>query len=385
MDFAEKVESVFRKNFNKEPLIIRSPGRVNLIGEHTDYNMGFVLPAAISKSVYFAIGISNNSHCRLIALDMNDSYEFEIENLQRSKKVWPNYLMGIIDQFLKSGYKLGGVNCVFSGDVPIGAGMSSSAALGAGFAFALNEVYQLGVSNIDLVKLSQKSENEFVGLKCGIMDQYINIFGRPDSVLKIDCRTLEHKYYPFKFSDVSIVLFDTCVSRSLASSEYNKRRAECNEGVAIISKKYQDVKSLRDVTIEMLEENKSLMSETVYKRCKYVIEENNRVLLACSALESMDLKQFGIYMNESHIGLSKKYEVSCNELDYLYELVVDKSCVYGSRMMGAGFGGCTINLIKNDCIEEISNLVKEKYKQRFGREPKVYITSIGSGTQVIKG
>jgi galactokinase len=284
---------------------------------------------------------------------------------------------------MKARYRIRGFNCVFGGDIPIGAGMSSSAALEAGLAFALNTLFDLRIEDLSLVKLAQAAENEFVGVRCGIMDQYINIFGEQDKVLRIDCRSLEYKYYPFAYPNVSIVLFDTQVSHSLASSEYNRRREECGEGVAIIKKCCPEVSSLRDVSIDMLEKCKSLMNSTIYRRCKYVVEENDRVLRACKELEKSDLKAFGAFMNQTHEGLKRDYEVSCKELDFLKILVEDKPQVYGSRMMGGGFGGCTINLIENDGIEEISIYAAKKYKQAFNIDLKTYVTSIGSGTNII--
>jgi galactokinase len=314
---------------------------------------------------------------------MNDEYQFSFDDLQFTQKGWPNYLMGIVDQFMKARYRIRGFNCVFGGDIPIGAGLSSSAALEAGLAFALNTLFDLRIEDLSLVKLAQAAENEFVGVRCGIMDQYINIFGEQDKVLRIDCRSLEYKYYPFAHPNVSIVLFDTHVSHSLASSEYNRRREECGEGVAIIKKMCPEVSSLRDVSIDMLEKCKSLMNSTIYRRCKYVVEENDRVLKACKELEKGDLKAFGAFMNQTHVGLSRDYEVSCKELDFLITLVKDNPQVYGSRMMGGGFGGCTINLIENSGIEEISTYAAKKYKQAFNIDLKTYVTSIGSGTNII--
>ena len=383
MDLVKSVESVFRKKFSEQPLLFHSPGRVNLIGEHTDYNDGYVLPAAIDKSVYFAISPRKDRNCCVVAMDMNDEHEFSIDDLQFTKKGWPNYLIGVVDQLIQAGHQIKGFNCVFAGDIPIGAGMSSSAAIEAGLAFALNFIFKLQIDNLTLVKLAQKAENEFVGVKCGIMDQYINIFGKQSKVLCIDCRSLEYKYYPFIFPQISIVLFDSRISHSLASSEYNRRREECGEGVKIMKKYYPQVTSLRDVSMEMIEKYKDKMDTTIYRRCKYVVEENARVLHACQDLEKGDLKSFGKDMLKSHEGLSHDFEVSCKELDYLVELVQNDPHVYGSRMMGGGFGGCTINLIENNYIEKISKIVAEKYKQRFKIDLKTYITSIGYGTNII--
>jgi galactokinase len=383
MSLVESAAALFREKFKEQPLLFRSPGRVNLIGEHTDYNMGYVLPAAIDKAIYFAMSPRSDRQCNVHAMDMNDEYAFSLDDLRSSKKGWPNYLMGVVDQFVKGKYSIRGFNCVFGGDIPIGAGMSSSAAIEAGLAFALNYIFELRIDALALVKFAQKAENEFVGVQCGIMDQYINIFGEKDKVLRIDCRSLEYKYYPFAFPNISIVLFDTRVSHSLASSEYNRRREECREGVALIKKYYPEVNSLRDVSLEMLQKSKQMMDPTIYRRCKYVVEENDRVLDACRELEKGDLKAFGSYMIKTHAGLSQDYEVSCRELDYLVELVKDNPHVYGSRMMGGGFGGCTINLIETNHIEQTSTTVIEKYKHQFKRDLKTYVTSIGSGTNII--
>ncbi|MEW6193550.1 MAG: galactokinase [Bacteroidota bacterium] len=380
----EKIEKKFKETFNATPLIIRSPGRVNLIGEHTDYNNGFVLPAAIDKAIYFAISPRDDNQCKLISYDLGDSHEFDVDNPQFTNKHWPNYLMGVVDQLNKNGLKLKGFNCVFGGDIPIGAGLSSSAAIEGGLAFTLNHIFNLGIDKLELVKLAQKAENEFVGVKCGIMDQYINIFGHKGNVLRIDCRSLGYEYFPFEFDNVSIVLFDTGVSHSLASSEYNKRRMECNEGVDSIKKVYNKVNSLRDVSIEMINEFKTKLDPVVYKRCKYAVEENYRLLAACDKLIQKDLTAFGEFMYQTHKGLSEDYEVSCKELDYLVEQTIDNPKIYGSRMMGGGFGGCTINLIENDAIEEVSKKIMADYKKKFNLDAKTYVTKINSGTSIIK-
>jgi len=380
----QSIEKKFRELFSENPLILRSPGRVNIIGEHTDYNMGFVLPGAIDKAIYFAISPRNDNKCKLYAYDINESHEFSIDKIEKSEKNWPNYLMGIVDQLNKNGYKINGFNCVFGGDIPIGAGLSSSAAIEAGLAYALNYIFDLKIDKLDLVKLSQKSENEFVGVKCGIMDQYINIFGEENKVLKIDCRSLEYEYIPFEFKNISIVLFNTGVSHSLASSEYNQRRKECKEGVQIIQKDFPDVQSLRDVSLEMIYDYKNKMPEKIFNRCKYVVEENNRLLKACNALKKKDLPTVGNLMYQTHEGLSKDYEVSCEELDFLVELTKNDDRIFGARMMGGGFGGCTINLIEKNDVNDICNLFAEKYKRKFGIELKYYITSINKGTSFIK-
>jgi galactokinase len=383
MSLVENVELKFKELFNNHPLIIRSPGRVNLIGEHTDYNMGFVLPASIDKAVYFAITPRNDDECILFALDMNQEFRFNINNLNKSDKGWPNYLMGVVEQLIISGYKLNGFNCVFGGDIPIGAGLSSSAALEAGLVFALNYMFNLGIDNISLVKMAQKAENDFVGVKCGIMDQFINIFGKDGNVLRIDCRSLEYSYFPFNYNNISIVLFDTRVIHSLAASEYNRRRKECAEGVSEIKKSFPWVQSLRDVSLGLLNEYETKLDETIYRRCKYAVEENDRLLKACTALENHDLAAFGLLMYKTHDGLNNDYEVSCRELDYLVDLTKDNPHVFGSRMMGGGFGGCTINLIENDSIESVSKMIALEYKKKFNLETNIYITKISDGTNII--
>jgi galactokinase len=377
------VEKKFLELYSEKPLLFRSPGRVNIIGEHTDYNMGFVLPGAIDKAIYYAISPRTDDVISLFSVDLVQECVLELTNIQHQKSGWPNYLLGVVDQLIKAGYMLKGFNCVFGGDIPIGAGLSSSAAIEGGLAFALDHLFNLKINKFDLVKMAQKAENEFVGVNCGIMDQFINIFGESNKVLKIDCRSLEIKYVPFEFDDISIILFDTCVSHSLASSEYNQRRRDCTAGVELIRKENPLITSLRDVSIGMLNEYKKKLEPKIFNRCKYVVEENDRLLSACEALNKNDLKTLGALMFQTHEGLSKEYKVSCTELDFLVDLVRENPAVYGSRMMGGGFGGCTINLVENSQIEKISAEISVAYKNKFGKEMKNYITTISSGTQLI--
>ncbi len=380
---ADTVEEKFKELYNEQPLLLRSPGRVNLIGEHTDYNHGFVLPGAIDKAVYFAIAPRTDERCELFALDVEESHRFALTDLSPSPKRWPNYLIGVVDQLLRAGCPLRGFNCVFGGDIPIGAGLSSSAAIEAGLAFALDHLFDLNLDRLTLVRLAQKAENEFVGVQCGIMDQFINVFGRKAHVLRIDCRSLEHEYYPFDH-DVAVVLFNSGVSHSLASTEYNRRRAECAEGVTLLKRFSPHITHLRDVSPDMLASHKDALPPIISRRCTYVVEENARVIAACGALERADLEAFGRLMNETHDGLSSDYEVSCEELDFLVELARSADGVLGARMMGGGFGGCTINLMPKDAVGETSAMVKERYAKKFGREPETYITSISAGTTILQ-
>lgn len=384
MNLASIAEQKFREMFNESPVIVRSPGRVNLIGEHTDYNMGFVLPAAIDKAIYFAIAPGSGEFCNFYSIDFNEGIRVSTTDLRHHEKHWANYLLGVIDQLKKSGKKIGGFNCVFGGDIPIGAGLSSSAAIEAGLAFSLNHIFDLKIDKMELVKLSQRAENEFVGVKCGIMDQFINIFGSSKKVLKIDCRSLEHEYHPFDKTDLKIVLCNTLVSHSLASSEYNRRREECEEGVKILQKFYKEITSLRDADINMITNHKSEFSADVFARCKYVVEENDRVIKTCEDLDKNDFASFGNRMYGSHEGLRDLYKVSCPELDFLVEEASGLPGVFGSRMMGGGFGGCTINIVEQEkvkgFIEEISGL----YHKKFDKIPEIYVCSIENGTDLLR-
>jgi galactokinase len=289
----------------------------------------------------------------------------------------------VVDQILKMGKKLGGFNAVISGDVPLGAGMSSSAALECATAFALNHIYNLSLDRMDIVKLAQKAENEFVGVNCGIMDQFASVFGKKGHVVKLDCRSLEYEYVPFDLKAIKIVLFDSMVKHSLASSEYNVRVSQCSEGVSIINKKYASVKTLRDATIEMVEECLINESKDVYDRCKYVVEENNRLIAACQDLNNGNIEAFGQKMYETHTGLSELYEVSCPELDFIVKCTKEEDGILGARMMGGGFGGCVISLVKEEDLEGIVKRIKEAYYTKMGIGMNVYITQIEDGTQIL--
>ncbi|MCS7004649.1 MAG: galactokinase [Cytophagales bacterium] len=376
------IESKFIERFSSKPqCFYKAPGRINLIGEHTDYNEGFVLPAAIDKEIVFAISPNHSDRVRLFTYDFNDYFEFSLQIVKKSSVSWVNYILGVIAQFQKNGYALSGFDCVYGGDVPSGAGLSSSAAVECGLAFALNDLFSFGIDKMTLAKMAQKAEHEFVGVFCGIMDQFASIFGREGYVVRLDCRSLEYVYFPFDMSEYKIVLCDTQVKHSLASSEYNTRRYECEQGVLLLQKHYPFIQSLRDVSIEILEKHKEELSTNVFKRCLYVVKENMRVLQACQALEKGDLKSFGQLMYASHEGLSKDYQVSCKELDFLVEKAQQRSEVIGSRMMGGGFGGCTINLVKKESVDSFVEAMSQMYQRELGKTLKTYITTIQDGAK----
>ena len=379
---AHRVDKAFLEKFGKRDgrIIVRSPGRVNLIGEHTDYNEGFVLPAAVDKAIMLAVAPRTDRRCRFYAADLDASFQCDLESIQKSSGGWPNYLLGVLVQLRKAGKTLGGCDLAFGGDIPIGAGMSSSAALEAGFAFALNDLFALGIDRLDLVKLAQRAENEFVGVQCGIMDQFVNIFGEPKKVLRLDCRSLEYRHYPFERSDIRVVLCDTQVRRALASSEYNVRRVQCETGVEVLRRFGRDLKSLRDVQLDFLSEHRGDLDPFIYKRCNYVVRENIRVSKACGDLERNDFHSFGLQMYQSHQGLRDDYEVSSPELDVLVELASEIDGVLGARMMGAGFGGCTINLVEEAHVDGFVERIQQGYRGRVGKECRIHVTSIESGT-----
>jgi galactokinase len=376
----EKFQSLFSDD---RPLMVRSPGRVNLIGEHTDYNNGFVLPAAIDKAICMAVSARTDKEFHIVALDLDSSFSGSVDRLERSPLHWPDYLQGVIQQIQALGHQLSGFNCVFGGDIPLGAGMSSSAALECATAFALNELFGLGLDPLTMVKLSQKAENVFVGLQCGIMDQFASMFGRRNHVIRLDCQSLEYVYFPFNTEGIRIVLLDTGVKHSLASSEYNTRRQQCEAGVSLVRAHYPTVSSLRDVTLPMLETLVAPVDELVYRRCRYVVEENARLLAGTEDLQQGDLAAFGRKMFASHEGLSHDYEVSCEELDFLVDQVRDDPGVIGARMMGGGFGGCTINLVREEAIDALVDRLTPVYRQAMGRELRAYIGQIENGTSFV--
>jgi galactokinase len=381
---AQKTRAFYIEQYRETPAVItRSPGRVNIIGEHTDYNEGFVLPAAIDKAVYVAVSKRQDATAELHSLEFSESKTAALDSLQPVPGSWTNYILGVVAQFQKRGHQVGGFNLVIDGEVPFGAGLSSSAAVECATAFALNELFGLGVPREELIFIAQKAEHEFAGVMCGIMDQFASMFGKKDHVIRLDCRSMDYEYLPLKLEGYKILLLNTNVKHSLSSSEYNVRRQQCEEGVALVQKNVPSVKSLRDVTLTQLEEYVAPVNELTYRRCRYVVEENMRLLAACEDLKLGRIASMGEKMFETHEGLSKLYEVSCKELDFLVDAVKDHPAVMGARMMGGGFGGCTINIVQDDAIDDIVAEVGAAYKAAMNLELTAYIAAIEDGTTVI--
>lgn len=366
------IEETFSEKFKNTPSIFIAPGRINLIGEHTDYNEGFVMPAAINFHVTFAIAPNGTDRFNFHAVDYNETASFDLSSIKPGDG-WINYLMGVVDGF--SDLNVRGVDCVFGSTIPVGAGLSSSAALCSGFGFALNQLYNLNLSRLELAKIGQYSEHEFAGVQCGIMDQFASLHGKKNSVLLLDCRSLEYETLPVNLGDYRIMLIDTKVKHALASTEYNDRRAACEQGAKILK-----VSSLRDATRTMLDQHQDELGEEVYIKCLYVVEEIARTKHAASLLKSGDIAKFGALLYETHWGLSKSYDVSCEELDFLVSLAEEQGdAVIGARMMGGGFGGCTINLVHRSKIDFMRGYVHEKYFATFRKEPDFYLVDLADG------
>ena len=379
----DTIPEVFR-NF-KADIAVVAPGRINLIGEHTDYNNGFVLPTAIDKHIklHFKANLSS-TRCNIYSKTYGKSFSFDLEKVSRSEEQWENYILGVVNEIQKRGKFPKGFDCIIESDLPVGAGISSSAALESGIAFGLNELFDLNLSRQTIAELSRDAEHNYVGTKCGIMDQYASVLSKEGHLILLDCQSLEATYIPANFQDHKLVLLNTKVSHSLASSEYNTRRNECEEAVNIINERYPEVRSLRDVNLARLATFKENMPNVLYKRVHYVVSENERVLKAVAAIQEEDLDKFGLLMYNSHKGLRDNYEVSCKELDFLVDLTTDYKPVKGARMMGGGFGGCTINLIEENAVTEFVEFASEAYQKEFDIKPEAVIVSPQQGTHLIK-
>ena len=371
----EKVIGKFRELYGEGASLFASPGRINLIGEHTDYNGGFVFPGAVDKGIVAAIRPNGTERVRAWSLDMNEASEFGLREEDKPEQSWARYIFGVCREVQKRGGHIGGFDTVFAGDVPLGAGMSSSAALESTYAFALNELWQCGIDKFELAKIGQATEHNYCGVNCGIMDQFASVFGKKGNLIRLDCRSLEYAYFPFDPKGYLLVLVDSRVKHELVGSPYNDRRASCERVARELGQEF-----LRGATMEQLDAVKERISEEDYKRARYVIGEERRVLDVCDALERGDYETVGRRMYETHWGMSKDYEVSCEELDFLVE-VAEACGVSGSRIMGGGFGGCTINLVKEELYDSFIATAREKFAARYGHEPKVYDVVISDGSR----
>lgn len=379
-----EIQKIFTDTFGGAYSLFAAPGRVNLIGEHTDYNEGFVLPASIDKMIYLAIQTTSDNKVSLFAADLNEHFSFHIGQAAENPPHWALYIYGLLIEFEKAGFKaLSGFNAVFGGDIPAGAGLSSSAALESVFAIACNELFQWHADKLLLAKTGQATEHNHVGVRCGIMDQFASIFGKKDHVIRLDCQSLKHEYFPLRLNDHVLLLADTCVKHSLASSAYNQRRKSCEEGVLMLRSKNPAVKSLRDANIKMIQAITPMIGEEDSIRCEFVIEENQRVLDCCEALKQGDLGLVGQLMYASHDGLQHKYQVSCPESDLFVDIAKKTQGVLGARMMGGGFGGCTINLVHKQSVEQLMKNIESAYQSNYAKNPLFYVVNTADGAREI--
>lgn len=381
----QDIASRFQALHHLTPIGVRAPGRINLIGEHTDYNHGFVMPGAIDKAIYFAMAPSSDEHCSITSLDYDRTLRFSLTTFQRitDDDHWGNYPLGVLKRLLDLGMAIKPFHCLFGSNIPAGAGMSSSAALECGFLSGLRALNDLPMSRRDMALIAQWSENNFVGANTGIMDQYASLMGKSGHVLQIDCRSLDCEYVPMPLKGISIVLLNSGVHHSLAGSEYNVRRQECQEGVQLIQSRFDDVESLRDITLEQLGQCRHVMPERVYRRCQYILEENDRVIKVAGHLKDGNLAAVGKCMLETHIGLSKLFEISCPELDFLVNEATLFEGLLGARLMGGGFGGCTINLVRSDKKVEFIERMRQSYQTKFSRELPAYEVTLVDGCELV--
>lgn len=380
MEMKERIHEKFVTLFNKDGEFFASPGRVNLIGEHTDYNGGYVFPGAIDKGIIAEISPNGTDKVKAYSIDYDEYVEFGLKEEDIPNQSWGRYIFGVCMETIKRGGKVEGFDAVFAGDVPLGAGLSSSAALESTFAYAINYIFRNSIDKFELAKIGQATEHNYCGVNCGIMDQFASVFGKEGSLIRLNCKTLEYKYFPFNPQGYKVVLVDSCVKHELASSAYNDRRKSCENAFDAIRKNHPEIECLSDAKRIWLEEVKDDISSEDFMRAEYVIGEVQRVLDVCDALERNDYITVGELMYQTHFGLSRLYEVSCEELDFLNKLA-RKCDVTGSRVMGGGFGGCTINLVKNDLYESFVETVNEKFPEKFGHPVKIYDVVISDGAR----
>ena len=379
-ELIDRVKNLYQEKFGNDFILIGSPGRINLIGEHTDYNEGFVFPAAIDKGIVSAIGKSDSGKCHLFSADFEIPFEFstkEVKPLPNGE--WRNYVLGVVGELEKKGIQVPAFNFVFAGDIPQGAGLSSSAALENSVVFGLNELFNLGLSKRDMIFISQKAEHNYVGVRCGIMDQYASMFGEENKAVLLDCRTLESKLFPLEFENHQLVLINTNVSHKLVEAEYNDRRDVCEKVASLLK-----VGFLRDASEASLMTIKNLLTEEEYQKALYIIQENERVLMAGKALNDGNIEEFGKLLFKAHLGAQHQFKISCVELDYLVEEARQNPNIIGSRMMGGGFGGCTINIVKKESVKQFTEDIAKAYKNKFDRNCSIYFVKISQGTHLIK-
>ena len=376
----KKVKRSFEVQFKTKPLIVFSPGRINLIGEHTDYNDGFAFPAAINKGIALAISKSALNVSSVYAINKEELYEFTTENIKPILDGgWRNYVLGVVAELQNLGKKLGNFNSVFAGNIPGGAGMSSSAALENSFVYGLNDLFELGLTKNEMILVSQKAEHNFAGVKCGIMDQYASMFGVKKSALLLDCRTIESKPYKIDFKEYKLMLINTNVKHDLSESAYNDRREVCEKISSLLQ-----ISALRDASKENLDELIGKISDEEYQKALYIINENNRVKQFSEAINKDDIAALGDLLYQSHEGLSTKYKVSCEELDFLVDSAKECPNVLGARMMGGGFGGCTINLVKKHEFKVFKKDIARKFRNKFKKECSVYSVKLSKGTKIVE-
>ena len=378
----DDVRSRFIKHFDGETgSVYASPGRINLIGEHTDYNNGFVFPGAVEQGMIAEIKHNGTRNVRAYSIDLKDYVEFSLDDEAGPKATWARYIFGVCREMMALGVPVEGFNTAFAGDVPLGAGMSSSAALESTYAYALNDLWgENKIERLELARVGQRTEHKYIGVNCGIMDQAISCLGKAGNLMRMDCRSGEIAYFPWNPKGYQLVLVNSCVKHELKGSPYNERRLQCEHVAEVIAKNHPEVKSLRDANYDMLEEVKAEITADEYKRARYVIGEVVRVLTVCDALEKGDYETVGQMMYETHYGLSKEYEVSCEELDYLNDIAKEEG-VTGSRIMGGGFGGCTINLIADELVDNFKKVVTEKFEAKYGKKPVIIDVVIGDGAR----
>lgn len=378
-----KVISLFQDLFDQKPLLAFAPGRVNLIGEHTDYQEGLVFPAAVEQGIYVAIAKNQEGHCRVHSMDFKEEFTFSPDSFSPKKGHWGTYVMGMMNQLRQAGFNVGSFDMVIGGNIPVGAGLSSSAALSVGIGTAISSLFGFTIPKASIAVYAQKSEHLYAGVNCGIMDPYASTFGKKDHALLLDCRKNTHEEININLQDYSLLLVNTKVKHSLADSAYNDRRATCEESVSILQKYFDEIKTLRDIPFNHLDKVEAILPFSLFPKAKHVISENQRVIDASDVLQRGDLESFGKLLFDSHQSLSRDYEVSCVELDFLVSEAKSISGILGARMMGGGFGGCTLNLIETNYRSDFVSKIKKRYQERFQLSPEFIPVELSDGAKII--